>query len=46
MEIIDAAASKKNGETTSVIFDPNEINLKSFGYNIPNERLVQHYWIS
>ena len=37
MEIIDAASSMKNGETTSVVFDPNEINLTSFGYNIPNK---------
>ena len=37
MEIIDAAGFKKNGETISVVFDPNEINLKSFGYNIPNK---------
>ena len=37
MEIIDAAEFKKNVATTSVIFNPNEINLKSFGYNIPNK---------
>ena len=37
MEIIDAAGFKKNQEPTSVIFDPNEINLESFGYNIPNK---------
>ncbi len=39
MEIIDAAEFKKNGETASVVFDPNEINLKCFGYNIPNRRV-------
>ena len=39
MEIIDATAFKKNEEITSVIFDPNEVNLKSFGYNIPNEKV-------
>ena len=37
MEIIDAAGFKKNGETTRVVFDPSEINLKTFGYNIPNK---------
>ena len=39
MEIIDATAFKKNEEITSVIFDPHEVNLKSFGYNIPNEKV-------
>ena len=39
MEIIDATEFKKNGETTSVVFDPNEVNLKNFGYNIPNARV-------
>ncbi len=39
MEIIDAAEFKKNGETTSVVFDPNEISLKGFGYNIPNNKV-------
>ena len=37
MEIIEASGFKKNQEPTSVIFDPNEINLESFGYNIPNK---------
>tara|TARA_A100001011_G_scaffold277364_1_gene287041 strand:+ start:335 stop:1522 length:1188 start_codon:yes stop_codon:yes gene_type:complete len=37
MEIIDVAGFKKNQGPTSVIFDPNEINLESFGYNIPNK---------
>ena len=37
MEIIDAAGFKKNKEITSVVFDPNEVNLESFGYNIPNK---------
>ena len=40
MEIIDAAGFKKNGETVSVVFDPNEVSLKSFGYNIPNKRVT------
>ena len=34
MEIIDATEFKKNEEITRVVFDPNEVNLKSFGYNI------------
>ncbi len=37
MEIIDKAGHRKNGDIASVVFDPNEINLKSFGYNIPNK---------
>ena len=37
MEIIDAAEFKKFGKTTSVVFDPKEISLKNFGYNIPNK---------
>ena len=32
-EIIDAAIFKKNKKGTGVIFDPNEIGLKRFGYN-------------
>ena len=37
MEIIDAGSLKNNGETTSVIFNPNEVEIESFGYNIPNK---------
>ena len=37
MEIIDAGELKKIGNPTSVVFHPNEINLESFGYNIPNK---------
>ena len=40
MEIIDAAGFKKNGETVSIVFDPNEVSLKIFGYNIPNKRVT------
>ena len=38
MEIIDAGSSKK-GETTSVVFNPKEINIENFGYNVPNNIL-------
>ena len=37
MEIIDAGSLKNNGETASIVFDPNEVELESFGYNIPNK---------
>ena len=37
MEIIDVGSLKNNGETGSVVFDPNEVGLESFGYNIPNK---------
>ena len=37
MEIIDAGSSKNNEETASIVFDPNEVELESFGYNIPNK---------
>ena len=37
MEIIDAGSMKNNEEPTSVIFNPNEVELESFGYNIPNK---------
>ena len=38
MEIIDAGNSK-NGEIASVVFEPKEINIEYFGYNIPNNIL-------
>ena len=38
MEIIDVGNSK-NGDTASVIFEPKEINIEYFGYNIPNNIL-------
>ena len=37
MEIIDAGSMKNNEEPTSVLFNPNEVELESFGYNIPNK---------
>ena len=38
MEIIDVSSSKK-GEATSVVFEPKEINVENFGYNVPNNIL-------
>ena len=38
MEIIDAGNSK-NGDIASVVFEPKEINIEYFGYNIPNNIL-------
>ena len=37
MEIIDTGSLKSNEETASVVFNPNEVGLESFGYNIPNK---------
>ena len=37
MEIIDAGGLKNNEEPPSVVFNPNEVELESFGYNIPNK---------
>ena len=35
MEIIDAGSQKKVG-LASVVFEPKEVNIENFGYNVPN----------
>ena len=35
MEIIDAG-SKVTARPTSVVFEPKEVNIENFGYNVPN----------
>ena len=38
MEIIDAGSQKKVG-LASVVFEPKEVNIENFGYNVPNSIL-------
>ena len=38
MEIIDAGSQKKVGPA-SVVFEPKEVNIENFGYNVPNSIL-------
>ena len=38
MEIIDASSQKKVG-LASVVFEPKEVNIENFGYNVPNSIL-------
>ena len=38
MEIIDAGSQKKAG-LASVVFEPKEVNIENFGYNVPNSIL-------
>ena len=38
MEIIDAGSKEKAGPA-SVVFEPKEVNIENFGYNVPNSIL-------
>ncbi|MDC3068002.1 FAD-dependent monooxygenase [Paracoccaceae bacterium] len=37
MEIIDASDVRQQPNLTKIVFDPNDIGLDKFGYNIPNK---------
>ena len=38
MEIIDAGSKVRDGPA-SVVFEPKEVNIENFGYNVPNDIL-------
>ena len=38
MEIIDAGSKERAGPA-SVVFEPKEVNIENFGFNIPNGKL-------